>query len=127
VFSTHFYSTLRDEGVDAVTKWTMKRGIDIFTKKMLFFPINKCLHWSLCVVVNPGEIAGHVTSAGQYEHDALHPCILFFDSLKMHAHNKIRSNIIMWLNSEWKRLEKSSTLLDPFADQSLELYAPKGE
>ena len=32
-------------------------GIDIFKKKFVFVPINKDLHWSLCVIVNPGEIA----------------------------------------------------------------------
>jgi len=35
----------------------------------VFVPINKDLHWSLCVVVNPGEIAKmFVTCSDEIEH-----------------------------------------------------------
>ena len=58
-FTSHFYTTLQDEGVDAVSSWTTKKGIDIFSKRIIFLPINQSLHWSLCAVVNPGLIANY--------------------------------------------------------------------
>jgi hypothetical protein len=30
-----------------------------FEKKFIFIPINKTLHWSQCVVINPGAIIEH--------------------------------------------------------------------
>jgi Ulp1 family protease len=38
--------------------WTKsrKKTIYVFEKKFLFIPINDDLHWSLCVVVNPGVV-----------------------------------------------------------------------
>ena len=65
VFSTHFYRTLKDDGVEAVTNWTLNNpkkkdrriNVDIFNKKFIFIPVNKIRsHWSLAVVVNPGCI-----------------------------------------------------------------------
>jgi Ulp1 family protease len=53
VFSTHFYSTLRDEGVNTVSCWTTRKGIDVFSKKYIFIPIHSDQHWSLFVVLNP--------------------------------------------------------------------------
>lgn len=40
--------------------WTINekrnRKIPVFEKKFIFVPVNGDLHWSLCVVVNPGLI-----------------------------------------------------------------------
>jgi Ulp1 family protease len=58
-FTSHFYTTLQDEGVDAVSSWTTNKGIDIFSKRIIFLPINQSLHWSLCAVVNPGLITNY--------------------------------------------------------------------
>jgi hypothetical protein len=33
IFSTHFYTTLVDDGVVGVSRWTTRKGLDIFTKK----------------------------------------------------------------------------------------------
>lgn len=55
-FSTQFFQKIQDQGVDSVAKWTARRKINIFEKKFVFIPINDYLHWSLCVVVNPGKI-----------------------------------------------------------------------
>ena len=55
-FTSHFYTTLRVEGVNAVSSWTSKKGIDIFSKSIIFLPINQTLHWSLCAIMNPGTI-----------------------------------------------------------------------
>ena len=58
-FTSHFYTTLQDEGVDAVSSWTTNKGIDIFSKRIIFLPINESIHWSLCAVVNPGLIKNY--------------------------------------------------------------------
>jgi len=56
-FTSHFMTTLKDEGPEAVSSWTAKKNINIFKKKFVFIPVNADLHWSLCVVVNAGLIA----------------------------------------------------------------------
>ena len=50
-------TTLKDDGPEAVSSWTAKKMIDVFQKRLIFIPVNADLHWSLCVVVNPGLIA----------------------------------------------------------------------
>ncbi len=35
IFSTHFYNTLVNEGEIGVSKWTTRKGLDIFTKKKI--------------------------------------------------------------------------------------------
>ena len=59
VFTSHFMTTLWKEGPKAVSSWTAKKNIDIFEKKLIFIPVNRDLHWSLCVVVNPGFIGNN--------------------------------------------------------------------
>ena len=53
-------TTLKDEGLEAVSKWTENKNINVFEKKLVFIPVNADLHWSLCVVVNPGLIANNL-------------------------------------------------------------------
>ena len=57
-FTSHFLSTIAEEGPEGVASWTQnkKRTIHIFEKKFVFVPVNGHLHWSLCVIVNPGNI-----------------------------------------------------------------------
>ena len=57
IFSTHFLTTLKRDGTAAVISWTANKKINIFKQRFVFLPINDSLHWSLCVVVNPGLIA----------------------------------------------------------------------
>ena len=57
IFSTQFMTTLRDAGVSGVASWTAKKSINVFEKCFLIIPVHESLHWSLCVVVNPGKIA----------------------------------------------------------------------
>ena len=61
-FSSYFFTTLQKDGVEGVKKWTAKKGIDIFEKSFIFLPINENHHWSLCVIVNPGEIMNSYVS-----------------------------------------------------------------
>eukprot|EP00523_Entomoneis_sp_CCMP467_P006986 CAMPEP_0168734242 /NCGR_PEP_ID=MMETSP0724-20121128/8709_1 /TAXON_ID=265536 /ORGANISM="Amphiprora sp., Strain CCMP467" /LENGTH=1244 /DNA_ID=CAMNT_0008781333 /DNA_START=148 /DNA_END=3882 /DNA_ORIENTATION=+ len=110
-FSTHFFSTLAKKGPEGVKNWTMKRSIDIFKKQLIFIPINKSLHWSLAVVVNPRL----VETSGC--------CILFFDSLRAHSMQLVASKIREWLNGEWARGNGDSE--QPFTGESTKVYAPK--
>ena len=56
-FTSHFMTTLKNDGPESVASWTSKKNINVFQKKLIFIPVNADLHWSLCVVVNPGLIA----------------------------------------------------------------------
>ena len=38
----------------------------MFDKKFIFVPVNSDLHWSLCVVVNPGQIVHAIHDADNF-------------------------------------------------------------
>lgn len=126
-FTSHFYTALSKDGPKAVASWTARKKIDVFTKKFIFIPVNQSLHWSLCVVVNPGAILNNLREFNEAPADEeLYPCIFFFDSLKAHQKQVVARNIRNWLNSEWKRLQKSKHE-HPFNDNSLQVHDPKGK
>ena len=154
IFSTHFYSALESDGAEGVKKWTMRKGINVFEKKFIFIPsksamhcvehdpsafanpvsllvyppVNKSLHWSICVVVNPGSILNLITpDGGNPDESKQQPCLLFFDSLKAHARHKVRKNVVKWLNSEWQRLKMDETEPDPFTKKEFKILAPKSK
>lgn len=111
VFTTQFFSRLEDEGVDAITSWTAKKGVDIFEKKFIFIPVNKDTHWSLLVIVNPGKIQNRIDidtleNIDDENEDVEFPFILFMDSLRLHKKKKMKLLIYKWLNSEAQRLGK---------------------
>ena len=56
-FTSHFMSELHDNGVESVHSWTAKKGINVFNKRIVMFPINEDMHWSLFVLLNPAAIA----------------------------------------------------------------------
>jgi hypothetical protein len=124
-FTSHFYTTLEDNGPRAVESWTGKKAIDIFEKKLIFIPINKDLHWSLCVLVNPGAIS--LASKKNKETNDPLCCLLFFDSLNMHKKSKVHTHMTKWLNAEWKRLGKGSGNSYPFNENSLRIFSPAGK
>jgi Ulp1 family protease len=133
-FSSHFYSALVKDKPCGVKRWTEKKGIDIFQKKFIFIPINKTLHWSQCVVINPGAIINHnkglATDWEDFDLDTPFPCILFLDSLKAHQKAQVAKNVRAWLNAEWKRLGKSDDpALAPFTSHKLSMlvYTPKSK
>ena len=102
--------------MQAVEKWTARKGINVFAKKFIFIPINDALHWSLCVVVNPGHILS------REESDPM-ACMLFLDSLRAHRKKKFSDKVRAWLNSEWKRINADDS--DPFTSrEDFPLYSP---
>jgi hypothetical protein len=95
----------------------------------VFWKVNKSLHWSVAVVVNPGAILEHIALLSDevdIPSDMAFPCILFFDSLKAHAQNRVAGKVREWLNSEWKRLRPESGNDAPFTAKSMKIYSPKG-
>jgi sentrin-specific protease 7 len=123
---------LASEGVNGVRSWTAKKNINIFEKRLIFIPINKTLHWSLCVVVNPGAIIASVDDDDDNDNDNDNepkdrplPCMLFFDSLNMHRKTRVHKDIVKWLNSEWKRMKGSDA--EPFSKNSCRIYDPPGK
>ena len=105
-FTTHFFTALSEDGPEAVENWTAKKNIDIFTKKLVFIPINRSLHWSLCILVNPGKIMDNDFDDDDYGSERPYSCMLFLDSLKAHSRFFVKRHILKWLNSEWTRLGK---------------------
>ena len=61
-FPCAFMTKLKDEGITAIASWTENKNINVFDKKLVFIPVNADLHFSLCVVVNPGLIANNLNS-----------------------------------------------------------------
>jgi hypothetical protein len=144
IFTSHFYTTLLNEGPAGLSKWTQKKGMNVFEKKFVFIPskfswisrlgsdstvshilflllVNISLHWSLCVVVNPGN--------PNTLEDKLYPFLLFFDSLQVHDETTVASKVQDWLTAEWKRLNKAiyQEFHEPFQKEHVLISSPKGE
>ena len=94
IFSTHFYSTLLKDGVAGVSKWTTRKGFDIFTKKLLLITVNLNSHWSIIAVYNAGMInADLVEDESEDPYDMEVPALVFLDSLKLHDAAIIARNV----------------------------------
>ena len=137
-FNTNFFTKLRKEIMDKeesketlkeIVQWTKNRNI--FSKKLIFIPINKTyLHWSLCVVVNPGKFTKKDKVNGDDDEftkkdkvngdDDEIPYILLFDSILKQNRNTIKSSICQWLKVVYEK-EKNIKDCDMFND--LPLYA----
>jgi len=118
---------LDKEGASGVSSWTSKKEINIFEKKFIFIPINESLHWSLCVVVNAGNIRYNWSDENPPEKNDEVPCLLFLDSLKAHKKFKVANTVRKWLNFENKRLGHATDISDePFNQETMALYDPKG-
>jgi Ulp1 family protease len=134
IFTTQFFSALEDNGVNAVTKWTARKDIDIFEKKFILIPINKDLHWSLCIVVNPGKIPNGdriLPNMNNFEEsaDLDAPFLLLMDSLRTHNKGRIQSHIHDWLNSEAERLGRFDDLKTEagiFNKRTMPMFDPPG-
>eukprot|EP00536_Pseudo-nitzschia_multiseries_P008930 jgi/Psemu1/21845/gm1.21845_g len=81
-----------------VVEWTSgQHSVNIFKKKMIFIPINYHLHWSLCVLINPGAISSDP------EYDGILPVILYLDSLGLER-KEVEFHIEKWFNDEWNHI-----------------------
>lgn len=114
----------------------------MFEKKALFIPVNERLHWSICIVVNPGRIwDGNVfmqSSPEETEEDSSFddtevPCILFMDSLKAHKKCKVACRVRNWLQSEAERLKAIPRIVQGgkmqklFTEERMPVLDPKGK
>jgi Ulp1 family protease len=102
-FNTQFYSAILLTGVSCVIKWNEKRGVDIFSKKILVIPVNMDNHWSLCAVYNAAQIAKLDKKDGG---SVDIPFIMFLDPLDFHSQIQVCQNIRDWLNAEWNNKYK---------------------
>ena len=142
VFTTQFFSRIEADGPEAVSSWTEKKGVNIFEKKFIFVPVNKDIHWSLFVIVNPGMI-GKIIDAEELNEEierddknntvkagqpASVPFILFMDSLRAHNQKRLKKHIYAWLNLEAKRLGKFQGKHGvPFTPKRMSTLQPNGE
>jgi hypothetical protein len=121
-FNTQLYSTNLLAGASCVINWNEKRGVDIFTKRILVIPVNKDNHWSLCAVYNAGQIA-KVDKKDRESGDI--PFIMFLDPLDYHSRGQVCQNIRDWLNAEWNNKYKKSVKL--FTDFTITSVCPAGK
>jgi sentrin-specific protease 7 len=116
---TYFYTTLSSVGgVEQVLRWTQK--LDIFSKRFIFVPVNEALHWSQCVVINPGLI----TAFNDDEVDVEVPCLIILDSLQCHSRKEIAQNLRTWLNAELNRVNNVNDNL--FTPLTMSCFSPIG-
>ncbi len=138
ILTTQFFSKLEDEGPESISSWTAKKGIDIFEKKLIFIPVNKDIHWSLFVIVNPGKVmniidfydkqteAGDESEMDVNDEETDVPFILFLDSLRAHKPSRLRQSLYKWLNFEADRLKKFAKH-SPFQKQTMPVCFPNGK
>ncbi|KAK1943722.1 putative ubiquitin-like-specific protease 2A [Phytophthora citrophthora] len=109
--SSHFYSRLRagkgptarermDAGYKNVSTWLARSNV--FNRSIIFIPINKDLHWSLAVILNPG-IAG--SDANDEEAAS---CIAVLDPLgSYHRKAAIIRNLRAFLRMQWENSQNN--------------------
>lgn len=63
VFTTFFYTTLKNKGYDGVGRWAKRAKVDVSEMDYIFVPINhNQAHWALAVVDNVNEKIDYVDS-----------------------------------------------------------------
>ncbi|KAG7381140.1 hypothetical protein PHYPSEUDO_006421 [Phytophthora pseudosyringae] len=104
--SSHFYSRLRS-GKGSTARERMKAGYknvsnwlarsNFFNRSIIFIPINKDLHWSLAVILNP-SIAG-----SDANNEEAFSCIAVLDPLgSYHRKAAIIRNLKAFLRMQWE-------------------------
>jgi len=139
-FTSHFFTTLSNSKYAGVKSW-IKDIKSFLNLKYVFVPICKDMHWSLCVIVNPGAYfmsdgtvseekvnrAGRILSdykntlddAVDEEEDEKAPgsCILFFDSLRCHSSKGIATKIRQYMSEMMKEMLKKAKGRDALLDE----------
>ncbi|KAG9396274.1 Peptidase C48, SUMO/Sentrin/Ubl1 [Carpediemonas membranifera] len=108
VFSTYFFTRLRRTpdlsssfDYDAVKRWT--KDVDIFDNHLLVIPVHQAHHWSLILVVRPGDVGSGRRAMNPRPDDNssfFGPCILYLDSLGGTKRRGIQL-IRRYLKEEW--------------------------
>jgi Ulp1 family protease len=80
---------LLNDGVEGVSKWTMNKGIDVFSKKLIIIPVNVDNHWSLMAVFSPLMVSVVVDVHEEDPDEMEWPALIFLDSLRMHDETAI--------------------------------------
>jgi Ulp1 family protease len=63
VFSTFFYTTLKDKGYNGVKKWAKRAKVDVSELDYIFVPVNlNQSHWALAVIDNVNEKFAYIDS-----------------------------------------------------------------
>ncbi|KAL7312151.1 hypothetical protein PS15m_007950 [Mucor circinelloides] len=95
-FNTFFCSTLRDQGYAKVKRWTKR--VDVFSKDILFVPINQSYHWVLGVMdMKEKTIAVYDSLGGNHDHTLN----LFMSYLEQEHLDKKKTPFD---TSDWKKL-----------------------
>ena len=127
-FTSHFYAKLADgpSGVLHAEQWLRNRQVDIFSYRIIFFPVNMHKHWSLCVAISPGTARTYALL--QLHEDRLcceFPCMLHLDSMDYHSSVEIGNSIRQFFNECWKKKHKNDNFM--FNSNSYPIVCPIGK
>jgi Ulp1 family protease len=129
-FTSHFYSTLiTSNGHLEVSRWMHNQDIDIFSKKMILFPLNvNNNHWSLCVICNLDKVL-HVLQYGFQDIHNKIPFIMHLDSSPgCHNVREIGNNVLLWLVHELTLRHGSNVKFPvPLSSVSCPIVSPSGK
>ncbi|XBH99351.1 hypothetical protein VPH35_128709 [Triticum aestivum] len=106
IFNTYFFKKLEalKSKVDKPSYFLNLRrwwkGIDIFQKPYILFPVHADTHWSLVIICMPAK------------EDQSGPIILHLDSLKFHNSRLIFSVVERFLKQEWNYLKDNGSLAE---------------
>jgi len=126
IFNSFFYEKLtnvRDERSEAadvrqkkahqrVEKWT--KGVNIFEKDFVFFPIHGNTHWSLMVLCHPGRVQDENAEDGEDMPLGARPTpyLLHMDSMAGgHKSSVVAMKIREYLAMEWLRLNSDTVVV----------------
>ncbi|KAM6228133.1 sentrin-specific protease 2-like [Porphyrio hochstetteri] len=92
-FNTFFYLKLCSGGYSAVKRWS--KGVDLFSKDIIFVPVHLRCHWTLGVIDVRKKSIRHYDSLGQ-NGDKI--CQVLFKFLQEESHEKRKEELD---SSEW--------------------------
>jgi len=95
----------------------MTKHVDIFSKKVLFIPVNDHSHWVLLMICNPGLFSNEETP----------PYAVIFDSIRGNVRTKrVLKTIRLYLQEEWKATRQDvDDIAKPITAKSLPGFAPR--
>jgi Ulp1 family protease len=119
-FSTIFLKKFRSdkENYALNSKWGEAKCVGLFSKHLIFFPINDSLHWSLITVVTPENLISrslkraivleqqnmldelvnerYIDNFVTNDADVEYSCLLFTDSLGIHNFREFSGIMLRW-------------------------------